>query len=89
MNLSRIDFALDDVEDGDVAALLYRTRYKNVLGLQKPSHDVKHSGLSNILLFELVKNQWSVPCHQEVASRSRYQRCNEAHQIVVHVTRVS
>lgn len=88
MHLRRVNFALDDVQDRDVSTLLDGRRNENIFGLQQPPHNVEYCGLAHILLFSLVENQWRVTRHQEMAPRSRNQRRDEAHQIVVHVARV-
>lgn len=46
--ISWICLPLDNIQDGDVAAILGRVRHNHtVLGLQKPTHDVKNRGLSD------------------------------------------
>lgn len=91
MHIGRVHVALDDVQDGDVAALLAGySRHHAILGLQQSSHHVENRRLAHRLgLFHLVASERRVRRHQEVASRSRDQRGEDADQVVVHVAGVS
>ena len=74
-HVCRIGLALDDVEDGDVAAALARVRRDHaVLGLQQAAHDVEHSCLAHRLgRLCVVAREGRVRRHEEVAARDGYQ----------------
>lgn len=76
VHVGRIDFTLDDIEDGDVTTLLAWDRGDHsVLRLQQSPHDVQHCSLSHRLcLFHLVTRKGRVSSHQKVASGRRNER---------------
>jgi hypothetical protein len=90
-HVCRIGLALDDVEDGDVAAALARVRRDHaVLGLQQAAHDVEHSCLAHRLgRLCVVAREGRVRRHEEVAARDGYQARDDADEVVVHVARVA
>lgn len=47
VHLERINLALDDVEQGQVATLFRIGRDHKVLRVEQPSHDIQNAGLSN------------------------------------------
>ena len=68
--VGRVGLALDDVEDGYVAAPLARVgRHHAVLGLQQPSHDVQDRRFPHRLcLLDLVTREGRIRSHEEVAA---------------------
>ena len=86
-----IGFALDDVEDGDVAGFLAgRGGDHAVLGLQQPPHDVEHGGLAHCLgLLDVVAGEGRVGGHEEVAAGGGDQRRDDPDEVVVHVAGVA
>ena len=91
MHVRGVDLALDDVENGDVAALLAGNgRHHAVLRLEQPSHHVEDGCLPHRLgLFDLVPREGRVRRHEEVASGCRDQRGQNADEVIVHVAGVS
>ena len=47
VDLRWVDVALDDVQNGDVAALLDTCVDENVLGVKQTPHDIKYSSLAD------------------------------------------
>ena len=47
VNLSWVDVALNNIQDGDVAALLDACVDENVLGVKQAPHDIKYSRLAD------------------------------------------
>ena len=47
VNLSWVDVALNNIQDGDVAALLDACVDENVLGVKQAPHDIKYSCLAD------------------------------------------
>ena len=88
--ICRVGFSLDDVEDGDVAALLARVGADHpVLWLQQSPHDVQYCRLADSLgLLNLVTRKGRVTCHEEVTARNWNKRCYDAYEIIVHVARI-
>lgn len=86
-----VDFALDDVQDRDVAALLAGDgRHHAVLGLEQPPHDVENGRLAHGLgLLDLISGEGGICRHEEMAPWCRDERCQDADEIVVHVPGVS
>src|SRR3954465_10315342 len=86
-----IGFALDDVEDGDVAALLaWICRNHPILRLQQPSHNIQDSSFSNSLcLFDVVASERRIGGQQEMAAWCRDERSYYADKIVVHVAGIA
>lgn len=91
MHVGGVDFALDDVEDGDVAALLPRYRRDHpVLRLQQSPHDVQYGCLPHRLgLLNLVTSKRRIRGHEEVASGCWNEGGQNADEVVMHVARVS
>lgn len=91
MDVCGVNFALDHVQDGNVAALLAgNSRDHAILGLEESAHDVEHCSLSHSLgLFDLIACEGGVGCHEEVASRSWDEGGEDADEIVVHVAWIS
>ena len=91
VHLRRVDLALDDVEDRDVAALLPVLPSAGdhpILLLQQPSHHVKDGRLPHSACV-LVERHRRVSRHEEVAARRRYKRRYQPDHVVVHVPRVA
>ena len=76
MHISRVNLALDDVQNGDIAALLARNRrHHAVFGLEEAPHHVKDSRLADRLrLLDLIACERRVCCHEEVATWRRNKR---------------
>lgn len=91
MHIRRIHLALNHIQNGNVTALLARyRRHHAVLWLQQSPHHVQHRRLTDCLsLLNLVTGEWRVGRHEEVASRCRYQRSQNANKIIVHVSRIA
>jgi hypothetical protein len=68
-----VDFSLNYVEDGDVAALLAWCGGDHaVLRLKETSHNVENCSLANSLgLFNIVPCEWCVRGHEEVTAGRR------------------
>lgn len=71
MDLSGVDFSLDDVENGHVLSLLGRRADHDVVGVQQPSHHVQHRRLLDVGGL-LLDSERSVASHEEMAPRSGY-----------------
>ena len=91
VDLCGICLALNDIEDGDVAAALgHDCRNHLVLWLQETTHDIQDSSLADTLGFiGLVAGEWCVAGHQVVTARRRNERCDETDKVIVHVSRVA
>jgi len=70
VHIGRVDFTLDDVEYGYVAALLAgHGRHHAVLRLQQPPHDVQDCRFPHCLcLFDLIAGEGRIRRHEEVAA---------------------
>ena len=86
-----IGFALDDVEDGDVAGFLAgKGRDHAVLVLEETPHDVKDGGLAHRLgLLDVVAGEGGVGRHEEVAPGSGDQGGDDTDEVVVHIAWVT
>lgn len=73
VHICRIHLSLDDVQDGDIAALLAgHCRDHPILGLEKSSHDIQDGRLADGLgLLDLIASEWCIRGHEEVAAWSR------------------
>lgn len=91
MYVCRIGFALDDIEDANVAAgFAGDNRNHAVLGLQQTAHDVQDCGFPNCFrLFDIVAREGCVGCDQEMAAWGRNERGGDPHEIIVHVAGVA
>ena len=85
--ICRVGFSLNDIENGDVAALLARVGANHpILWLKQSPHDVQHCRLADSLgLLNLITSKRSVTCHEEVTARNWNKRCYNAYEIIVHV----
>jgi len=90
VNVGWVYLSLDDIENGDVTALLSGDcRDHAVFRLEQASHDVEDCCLADCLgLFNLVTSEGCIRCHQKVTSWCGNQRGENADEIVVHVARV-
>lgn len=91
MYIGRINIALNDIQNRDVATLLaWNSGHHSVFGLEKSTHNIQDCGLSySLSLLEVIACEWCVRGHKEMAARSRYQRGNNANEVIVHIARVS
>jgi hypothetical protein len=91
VHVGGVHLALDDVEDGDVAALFAGDGGDHaVLGLEQAAHDVEDGGFADRLgLLDLVAGKRGVGGHEEVAFRGGDEGGEDGHQVVVHVARVA
>ena len=91
MYVCLVHLALNNVQVANVAArLAWIDRYHTVFGLEQPTHDVQHSGLTDSLgLFNVVPGERRVGGYQEMCSWSRDERGNDATEIIVHIRRIS
>lgn len=90
-HFSGISLSLDDVQDADIAARFTRRgRDHAILWLQKSSHDVEDSGFPDGLgLFDIIARKRGVGGHEEVASWGWDECCDDAHEVIVHITGVA
>ncbi len=88
VNLGRIDFSLDDIQDGHVFSLSSGGAHHNVVWMQEPSHNVEDSCFANVWHLTL-DSQRRITSHQKVASWGWNQRGKQADHIVVHIARIS
>ena len=86
-----VSFAHDDVQDGNVAAVLAGIGADHaVLGLQESPHDLQHGCPPHRLGgLDVLACEGCVAGLQEVAARRGDQTGHYADQIVVHVARIS
>ena len=91
MYIRGICLALDNVKDGDVAALFAGlNRNHAILWLQQATHNIQNSRLTDTLgTLHRIIGKWRVSRGQEMTLRDRDQRSNHSHQIIIHVTRIS
>lgn len=91
MHVCRVDLALDDVEDGDVAGLLRGVGGDHaVLGLEEAAHNVEDGGFADCLGgLEGGAGEWRIGGHQEMAAGGRDKTGNDGDEVVVHVSWVS
>lgn len=86
-----IGFALDDVEDADVAAFLAGGGGDHaIFGLQEAAHDVEDGGFADRFgLLDVVAGEGGVGGHEEVAAGGGDQGGEDADEVVVHVAGVA
>jgi hypothetical protein len=91
VNIGRINITLDDVQNGNITALLPRySGDHSVLWLKESSHHIQDGGFANSFsLLDTIAREGCIRSHEEVTPRGRDQGCNDADQIVVHITRIS
>lgn len=73
MDICWVNFSLDNVEYGDVAALLARIcRNHAILWLKETTHDVQNCRFTDCLgRLDVVACKWGIGGHEEMASRCR------------------
>ena len=88
VHLRRVHFALNYIQYGYVTVVesfVFVHWDHHVFGLQQATHHVKHCCFSYFGLFFFV-GEWRVRGRQKVETRRRYERRNQADQVIVHVT---
>ena len=88
MNLRRVNITLNDVENRDVGAFFDACINQDVLSVQQTSHHIKDSGFPDGVGTR-VQRQRRVTRHQKVTPRGGHEGSDQAHEVVVHVARVS
>lgn len=88
VDLCWVDISLNDVQDADEASFLDCSWNHDVLGLKKPSHNIKNCSFTNGWC-SLVNSERSVASHQKVTARGWNQGWNQTHHVVVHKSWVS
>ena len=91
MYICGIGFAHDDVQDGNVAAVLPRFgRDHLVLGLEETTHDIEDGSFADSFgRFDIVAGERCVARLQEMAARGGDEAGDDADEIVVHVAGIA
>lgn len=91
VHICRVDFALDDVEDADVATLFAGVGgHHAVLRLQQAPHDVEDGGFAHRFCgFDGGAREGRVGGHEEVAAGCWDEAGDDGDEVVVHVAWVA
>ena len=73
MNICGVNFSLDNIEYGYVAALFARIcGHHAILRLEQTAHDVQNCGFANCLgRLDIIAGERSIGGHEKMASRCR------------------